>query len=365
MENLEEKMAKANELLEPYAVPHEGTLGRTKPDTSEETRFPFQRDIDRVLYSDEFRRLSGKTQVFVGGGNDHHRTRYTHTMEVVRVSRNIARTLGLNEDLAECIALAHDLGHPPFGHSGEEALHEWMSDGYQRSFEHNQQSLRIVEVLSEHPSHSKGLNLNIEVLHGLMKHRTPHDHPEDTTLELPSMEALAVNIADEIAYTSHDIDDGLREGLFTIDQLQDIPLIAACYSPEKKLGSSLTDVLITDLYTETQRQIESQDISTLDDVYTRADQPVRFSKDIREQLDLLRVFLRTNMYFHPSVLEKVEAGKTVVQALCTHLMMHPTSEVTHIQERTGDSDVESVKDYVAGMTDHYATEMAERLGLLS
>jgi dGTPase len=364
MKNLEERMAKKNELLESYAVPHEGTLGRVYEEDPDETRTPFRQDANRVQYSDEYLRLKGKTQVFVGGRSDHYRTRLTHTGEVASVSRNIAATLGLNEDLAECIALAHDLGHPPFGHSGEEALNDWMKT-HSLSFEHNQQSLRIVEFLSSQSPLFKGLNLNREVLHGLMKHRTPHDHPEDTTLELPSMEALAVNLADEIAYTSHDIDDGLREGLFTISQLMDIPLIQKCHTPGKKLGSSITNTLVMDLYAETENQIGKQNIVTLDDVYTNSDQPVRFSPDIKEKLGVLRSFLYKNMYFHPSVVEQVEAGKTTVLKLCEYLKNNPSEEILKLQKESDCTLVEAVKDYVSGMTDHYATEMAERLGLLS
>ncbi|PIR53823.1 deoxyguanosinetriphosphate triphosphohydrolase [Candidatus Peregrinibacteria bacterium CG10_big_fil_rev_8_21_14_0_10_42_8] len=364
MKNLEVRMAKANELLEPYAVPHEGTLGRVHKEENDATRFSFQRDIDRVQYSDEFRRLKGKTQVFVGGRSDHYRTRLTHTIEVARVSRNITRTLGLNEDLAECIALAHDLGHPPFGHSGEDALNQWMKS-HNMTFEHNQQSLRIVEFLSSQSPLFRGLNLNREVLHGLMKHRTPHDNPTDTTIELPSMEALAVNLADEIAYTCHDVDDGMREGLFDMKQLMKIPLIEACYTPEKKLGSSLTHVLISDLYEATEQQIDLQQIATFEDVYTKSDQPVRFSDDMRTQLKTLRQFLYQNMYFHPSVLDQVEAGKATVLHLCQYLSTHPTSEVLALQKRSDSTIIEAVKDYVSGMTDHYATEVANRLNLSS
>jgi len=364
MRNLEERMAKANELLEPYAVPHEGTLGRVHEEAPDATRFPFRRDINRVQYSDEYRRLKGKTQVFVGGRSDHYRTRLTHTGEVASVSRNIAATLGLNEDLAECIALAHDLGHPPFGHSGEEALNEWMKS-HNMTFEHNEQSLRIVEFLSHQSPLFRGLNLNREVLHGLMKHRTPHDNPTNNNLELPSMEALAVNLADEIAYTSHDVDDGMREGLFGMKQLLEIPLIEACYKPKKKLGSSLTHALITDLYEATKEQIAAQNITSLDDVYTKSTQPVRFSDDMRTQLKTLRQFLYQNMYFHPSVLDQVEAGKDTVLKLCEYLSAHPTSEVLNLQKRTGDNLIEAVKDYVSGMTDHHAIDVAERLNLSS
>lgn len=366
MRNLEVRMAKANELLEAYAVPHEGTLGRTHIGSPEDTRFPFERDADRIVYSEEYRRLKGKTQVFVGGKSDHYRTRLTHTMQVANVSRRIARALGLNEDLAECIALAHDLGHPPFGHSGEEALNDWMKT-HSLSFEHNQQSLRIVEFLSYHSPLFRGLNLNKEVLHGLMKHRTPYDTPAESGIGLPSLEALDTDVSDEIAYTSHDVDDGLEEGLFTLDALMDIPLIKK-HNPQqqkKRLGSIITDVLVTDVLTETDIQLKKQNIQTLDDVYTHADHPVRFSDSMQSDLGVLRTFLRENMYFHPKVLSKADEGKRIVTALCNHLMTHPTDEILHLSAYNNDPIVIAVKDYVSGMTDHYATEMAKRLGLLS
>ncbi len=364
MKNLNERIVAANALLEPYAVPHEGTLGRVYEERPDETRFPFMLDITRVKYSDAYKRLKGKTQVFVGGRTDHYRTRMTHTEEVALMSRNIANTLGLNEYLAECIAIAHDLGHPPFGHGGEEALDAWMQTHGQR-FEHNQQSLRLVENLLTHSPLFAGLNLNREVLHGLMKHRTPYDKPEQSGIELPSLEALAVNLADEIAYTSHDVDDGMREGLFGMDQLLEVPLIQECHREGKKLGSSITNALVTDLYAETEKQIAEQGIRTLDDVYTKAHNPVRFSGKMRSKLRELRGFLRQNMYFHPSVLEQVKEGETIVKTLCSHLYDHPTQEVIDLETRTQSTRAEAVKDYVSGMTDNYAHKIAERFNLLS
>ncbi|HLD71473.1 MAG TPA: dNTP triphosphohydrolase, partial [Candidatus Peribacteraceae bacterium] len=178
MKDLKERLAAANSLLAPYAVPHQGLLGRVHKEADDETRFPFQRDRDRIIHTQAFRRLKGKTQVFVTGdtnfGTDHYRTRLTHTLEVAILSRDMARTLGLNEDLAESVALAHDLGHPPFGHAGEEALDHWMHD-YDLHFEHNAQSLRLATILEQHSSQWQGLNLNREILEGLQKHRTPHD----------------------------------------------------------------------------------------------------------------------------------------------------------------------------------------------
>ena len=231
MQPLKDRLAAANTLLAPYAVPHEGVLGRTYPEAPDGTRFPFQRDRDRIIHTQAFRRLKGKTQVFVAGTHgstqlttsDHVRTRLTHTMEVAQISRDIARTMGLNEDLAEAVALSHDLGHPPFGHAGEEALDRWMKK-HGGSFEHNIQSHRVVTVLAEHSTQFPGLNLHQEILEGILKHRTPHDggivsgemvsgewsHSRShdlTTHHSPSLEAQIVNLSDEIAYTGHDCED--------------------------------------------------------------------------------------------------------------------------------------------------------------
>jgi len=185
MKSLSEREALTSKLLEPYAVPLSGTLGREYLEEEDVTRFPFQRDRDRILHTQAFRRLKHKTQVFVSGHGDHYRTRITHTLDVAQISRDLARTLSLNEDLAECIALAHDLGHTPFGHAGEEAMNVCMQE-YGRTFEHNEQSLRIVSVLESRSTKYDGLNLHREILEGLHKHRTPHDQPETVSAHAPS-----------------------------------------------------------------------------------------------------------------------------------------------------------------------------------
>jgi dGTPase len=362
MKNLEDRLTAANTLLAPYAVPHQGTLGRKVKEAPDSTRGPFVRDRDRIVYAKEMRRLMGKTQVFVSGEGDHNRTRLTHTAEVVIISRNIARALGLNEDLVECIALAHDLGHPPFGHSGEAALNAWMKD-HQSSFEHNKQSLRIVEVLAHHPPLAQGLNPNREVLEGMMKHRTPHDNPEDSIPRNPSLEALVVNIADEIAYTGHDVDDGLRENILTMKDLSQVELIqyAQARKTHASLNSAIVDALVTDLYAETEKQIDAQNIKTLDDVYERSDNPVRFSTDMRKKLDELRNYLMLNMYLHPDVLQRTEHGKRIVIALCDHFHSTPNKQVMTLQKANGGNLAEAVKDHIAGMTDDYATATFEAL----
>lgn len=359
MRNVVDRIAAANTLLAPYAVPHEGTLGRNVSEDLDATRFPFQRDRDRIIHSKAFRRLKGKTQVFVSGGSDHFRTRLTHTMEVAQISRDMARTLGLNEDLAECIALAHDLGHPPFGHAGEEALDRWMKT-HRSSFEHNRQSLRIVTILDESSSQRVGLNLNQEVLEGLMKHRTPHDKPEESVPRNPTLEALVVNIADEIAYTGHDVDDGLRAGLFTTDDLRSLPVITRIdRATHGSLRGGLIDLMVSDIYNETERNITEQDLRTLDDVYASNSDAVRFSEALRSELSTLRTFLWQQMYMHPDVIAKTEEGKQIVTTLCTAFFAHPDEKITALMERTGSTLEEAVKDYVCGMTDEYARSTVE------
>ncbi|MBI3618819.1 dNTP triphosphohydrolase [Candidatus Peregrinibacteria bacterium] len=245
-------MAEANALLAPYAVPYEGRLGRVTLEPEDRTRFPFQRDRDRIIHTQAFRRLQGKTQVFVAGEGDHYRTRLTHTMEVAQIGRDLARALSLNEDLTECIALAHDLGHPPFAHAGEESLDAWMR-GHGLSFEHNEQSLRLVTLLEEHASRIPGLNLNREVLEGLEKH-SKHLEGRSHTLE-----AQVVNMADEIAYTGHDCDDGLRAGFFSIEDISSLALAKKAMDLIAPRGTALRGgiihLLVTDLLEHTQLEI--------------------------------------------------------------------------------------------------------------
>ena len=357
MKSLSERMQAANTVLAPYAVPIQGTLGRERPEEEDTTRFPFQRDRDRIIHTQSFRRLKGKTQVFVTGEGDHYRTRLTHTMEVAQLSRDIARALSLNEDLAESIALAHDLGHPPFGHAGEEALDAWMiTQGSE--FEHNLQSYRIVTVLEEHSELHTGLNLNTEVLEGLLKHRTPHDHPNVELIRAPTLEAQIVNLADEIAYTGHDTDDGLRAKLFSADDMKMIPLVkdAARLADVRgtSLRGSLIRLLVTDLYTETEKRIQEKGIENLQNVYEATEELAGFSPSMRAELQKLRAFLWDNMYMHESVLKRSNEGKEVIIELCTRYAIAPTEKILALEIQNGEGLVTAIKDYVAGMTDEFA-----------
>ena len=339
MISLNERIIEANRLLSPLAVPHGGRLGRTVSEPDDDTRFPFQRDRDRIIHSNAFLRLQAKTQVFVAGGEwgDHVRTRLTHTMEVAQISRDLARFLKLNEDLAECIALAHDLGHPPFGHSGQDALHAWMAE-QGSSFEHNLQSYRIVTVLEKHSSHYRGLNLNREVTEGLLKHSPDITH---------SLEAELTNVADSIAYNSHDCDDGLTAGLFSREDLLTVPLAREAYERTLERGTyirgSLQHMMVHDLIAH----------SSLDPSH---EHPVTFSPAMQHGLKELRHFLWERMYNHPDVLAQTAEGKMIVDTLCRSYVLHPSDKILQLQERTGSNLIEAIKDYVAGMTDTFAKQ---------
>jgi len=366
MQELPTRIRAASSLLAPYAVPPQGILGRAHQEPEDETRFPFQRDRDRIIHTQAFRRLKGKTQVFVAGTSDHVRTRLTHTMEVAQISRDIARTLGLNEDLAECIALAHDLGHPPFGHAGEAALHAWMQ-GHGSSFEHNEQSLRIVTVLEEHSSLYQGLNLNREILEGLQKHRTPHDQPAHSSARSPTLEAQVVNLADEIAYTSHDCDDGLHAKLFTLTEIRNAALAREALERAKARGTSLRGALIhllvMDLYASSERVLAAQQIVSLDAVLHAGHPLICFSPAMQIALDELRTFLEDHLYSHRRVRTCNEEGKLLVSALCSSYASAPPPKVTALQKKTQGALHEAVCDYVSGMTDAFAIHQAHARGL--
>jgi dGTPase len=344
---LTDRITQANSLLSPHAIPHEGRLGRRTPEEHDELRFQFQIDRDRILHSTAFRRLQGKTQVFVAGEGDHYRTRLTHTLEVAQISRDIARVMGLNEDLSECIALAHDLGHPPFGHSGEEALDEWMQQHGSR-FEHNEQSFRIVTVIEKRSSLYSGLNLNREVEDGLLKHST--HHPIDGHLLELSLEAQLANIADEIAYISHDCDDALMAELFPWEDLIGIPLAAQAHERAKKRGTHLRGSLV---------YLLSNDL-----IASSTESGIGFSPAMRESVNELRTFLAERMYNHPRVRNRSVDGQRIVRLLCDWYLAHPSEKIPGIEERTGGSRIDAIKDYVAGMTDNYAWLQAAEEGLL-
>lgn len=352
------------QVIKPYAVPPEGRLGRIVADPPDEDRLPFQRDRDRIIHSTAFRRLQGKTQVFEAGGeNDHVRTRLTHSMEVALVARDLSRRLGLNEDLAECIALAHDLGHPPFGHSGEDALDAWMKK-HGGHFEHNEHSLRIVNVLERHSSLYDGLNLNREVLEGLQKH-TALETAKGTPLG-HALEAQIVDHSDAIAYTAHDCDDALSEQIFSLKDILTIPLAKRAHERAAARGTrlrgSIISLLTEDVLRETEKRITLLGIRTLQDVYRAREHVVGFSPDMERDLRELQNFLHSHLYLHPKVLKTRDEGQHIIELLCSASFANPQEKLLEHQQKFSLSLAEAVCDYVAGMTDGFARNAAANLG---
>ncbi len=336
--------------LRPYAVLSRDTRGRKYPEAEDGQRLPFQRDRDRIIHCKAFRRLKEKTQVFVAHYGDHYRTRLAHSLEVAQVSRDLARMLGLNEDLAEAVALAHDLGHTPFGHAGEHALDECLRP-YGLSFEHNEQSRRIVEELEEVYPDWPGLNLSREVIEGLMKHHTSWDNPRGGEAVRPSLEAQIVNFGDEIAYQNHDVDDGLRSGLFSERDLESVALwrrareVAGPVADEKirwaRTVSKMIGLMIVDIAEETSRRLKAAEVQTLEDVYSFDGKLVGFSEEMAENNKELKDFLTARLYFNPEVVSHSERGQAIIKTLFERY----TSE--------GGAPGE-VRDFIAGMTDPFA-----------
>ncbi len=276
--------------LASYAVKNSSSKGRKIPETDSGDRTIFQKDRDRIIHCRAFRRLNLKTQVFVANYGDHYRTRLTHTIEVAQIARDISRSLNLNEDLAEAIALAHDLGHTPFGHAGEVAMNKCMAK-YGKKFEHNEQSKRVVTEIENVYPDFRGLNLSLEVLEGLAKHQTPWDNPGVDMFIHPSLEAQVVNLADEIAYSNHDLDDGLRAGLITWDQLAELELLSEALAKtphhgdpkvrKARLISTLMGMMISDVLATTKKNLER--IHSLQDVYDTHASIVTFSDEFRKK----------------------------------------------------------------------------------
>lgn len=358
--------------LASYAVKSAESQGRKFREKRDKYRLCFQRDKERVIHCKAFRRLEEKTQVFVAGSGDHYRTRLTHTLEVAQISRDIARRLGLNEDLSEVIALAHDLGHPPFGHAGEQALNEMMTK-YGMSFEHNKQSRRVVEFLEKAYPNFEGLNLSFEVLDGMMKHKTPWDQANCNFEISAHLEAQIVNVADEIAYTNHDIDDGIRSGIINLKQLDKFEIWKkARKATLKKYGklsgyvfiartvSSLIAMMVNDLCKETEKNIEKFKIKTVEDVQKQKKEIACFSKNLRKMLNELRKFLYNEFYLNEKLLIFVSQGKEMIQSLFEYYVKHPEN-FSQKKYKNKEEYIIAVKDYIAGMTDSYLAKEYERI----
>ncbi len=360
----EELFKQESATLSSYAVMSSSSEGREFEENRDDERLPFQKDKDRVVHSRAFRRLEAKTQVFKAGSGDHYRTRLTHTLEVAQVGRDIARRLGLNEDLCEVIALSHDLGHPPFGHAGEDALDEIMRE-HGSHFEHNEQSLRVVTKLERAYPGFRGLNLSKEVLSGLVKHQTAFDQAGKQFEVFPHLEAQVVNVADEIAYTNHDIDDGLRSRLITLEQLRKLSCFRmAEESVEKKYGkikeerifvsrviSHLISIMIDDFCVETDKNLQANSIKSLADVRDYKGVLATFSSEMRSSINELRKFLYDNFYMSDEVVGAADKGKMMIRKLFEYYLedLSRFPKPKFLEE--GEKAEIVIKDYIAGMTD--------------
>lgn len=349
-----------------YAIKSAESNVRKFQERTEDERLCFQKDRDRIIHCKAFRRLDQKTQVFTAGIDDHYRTRLTHTIEVKQISRDIAGRLGLNEDLCEAIALAHDLGHPPFGHAGEGALNEVMKE-FGKRFEHNEQSQRVVEFLEKAYPDFDGLNLTIEVLEGLIKHQTAWDQEGKRFETSAHLEAQVVNLADEIAYTNHDMDDGLRSGIIKISELRKLKLWKnAEEKVHKKYGkkienqilisrviSSIMSHMIEDLCEQTKENIKKNKIKTVADVRKIKKPIVQFSSKTISELKEMRQFLYNNFYLSPKIIGLTKEGTKMIKKLFHYYKENPAKFPKKELLRGGGDILITIKDYIAGMTDRF------------
>lgn len=376
----------ADAMLAPYAVCPSRSGGRRFAEPAPASRTEFQRDRDRIIHSTAFRRLEYKTQVFINHEGDLFRTRLTHSIEVAQIARSIARNLRLNEDLVEAIALAHDLGHTPFGHAGQEALNDCMA--LYGGFEHNLQSLRVVDELEEHYGAFNGLNLMFETREGILKHCSLENakHLGDVgqrfiLRQRPSLEAQLANLADEIAYNNHDIDDGLRSGLITITQLQEVDFFAKNWNEVALVYPGITgrraihetirrmiNVLVTDLIQTSSALIAQAQPADL--VAVREAPPlIQFSESMRAQALELKRFLRTNLYRHYKVNRMTSKAKRIVKEMFEAFISDPSLLPPDYQlqpqgDRVSMAQARKVADFIAGMTDRYAMSEHRRLFLI-
>jgi dGTPase len=366
MKTREQMEADERAVLAPFAQKSSESRGRKFAEPQHAFRTEFQRDRARIIHARAFRRLEYKTQVFLNGAGDHLRTRLTHTIEVASISRTIARALSLNEDLAEAIALAHDLGHSPFGHSGEEMLAECMSE--HGGFEHNRQSLRIVELIENPYPIFPGLNLTYEVREGLQKH-------QEREFASPSLEAQIADIADEITYYSHDLDDAVDFEILSAEQLRDVAIwresfdsvterFPDVHEPDlhKLIIRDIIDGQVRDVVETSASAIAAAGVSSADDVRRRDEELIRYSEKRAADNRQLRKFLYKNVYYHPRVAEVNQRACEMLRAVFATYLRKP--------ERLGDSASKRIEseglhrtvcDYIAGMTDRYLIEEHARI----
>jgi dGTPase len=361
--------------LAPYGIRSRDTRGRSHAEDEPDYRTSFQRDRDRILHTTAFRRLEYKTQVFINDEGDYYRTRLTHTLEVAQIGRSLARALGANEDLVESICLAHDLGHPPFGHSGEFALSRLMLD--YGGFDHNKQSLRIVTELEHRYIDFPGLNLTWEVLEGIVKHETEYDHSDANEFN-PDLrghvEAQICNAADELAYTAHDLDDGLRSGLINVDMLSGISLWEMTTDSLNWSNSHLDELdrhriirrligmEVTELVQATDQRLRESGVRSVDELQRLPYNVVGFSEDMHRRNRQLKDFLYSNLYRHYRVVRMAVKAERVISDLFDAYQSEPTMLPAHIQAAIEKRGLErTICDYIAGMTDRYAVEEYQKL----
>lgn len=366
-----------------YAAHDSSTRGRIHPEESPRYRSAFQRDRDRIVHSTAFRRLEYKTQVFVNHEGDLYRTRLTHSVEVAQISRSIARTLRLNEDLTESIALAHDLGHTPFGHAGQDALNHCMQP--YGGFEHNLQSLRVVDHLEEKYAQFSGLNLTFESREGILKHCSLANAKAVGAVgerflnkTQPSLEAQLVNLADQIAYNNHDVDDGLRAGLITIEQLQEIHLFEEQYAvvrdqyPNLSQRRTIHEVvrrminrLVIDLVETSTQLLNEANPADIETVRQHHQPLIQFSETQYTLNRQLKQFLRENLYRHYRVMRMTRKAEQIItqlfEAFLDEPRMLPDEQYELFQQQSTDNQPRIVADYIAGMTDRYALSEHQKI----
>lgn len=361
--------------LAPYGCRSRYSKGRAYPEGESDGRTAFQRDRDRILHTTAFRRLEYKTQVFINYEGDYYRTRLTHTLEVAQIGRSVARALGANEDLLEAICLAHDLGHPPFGHSGEVALARLMVD--HGGFDHNKQSLRIVTLLEERYPRFPGLNLTWEVREGIVKHESEYDIADasDYMPELRGhLEAQVANAADELAYTAHDLDDGLRSGMISPGMLSGITLweilaeAASWRTPEldsltrHEMIRHLIGLEVNDLVETTHQTIQASGIRSVDELQRLPYNVIGFSEDMHRRNRELKDFLYAKLYRHHRVMRMAVKAERVIGDLFQAYRSEPSMLPDHVQRQIDQRGLErTICDYIAGMTDRYAVEEHQKL----
>tara|TARA_B100000315_G_scaffold250950_1_gene284775 strand:+ start:342 stop:1487 length:1146 start_codon:yes stop_codon:yes gene_type:complete len=371
--------------LKPYAVKTINSKGRIYKEDENSIRSPYQRDRDRIIHSSSFRRLKHKTQVFVNTEGDHYRTRLTHSMEVSQIARTLARFLSLNEDLSETLSLSHDLGHSPFGHVGEEALNRCM-ERY-GGFDHNIQTLRIVTFLENKYYKFYGLNLTIETLEGLIKHNGPVRNlaPYKKILKknlfskkivfnsFPSLESQIATISDDIAYNNHDLQDGLRAGLFTINKISSIPYLSKLVNKHVKniknfrkeiiinqIVRDLINLMVMDVINTTNINLKKINPQTIDDIYKRDCLIVDFSDKMKIIDKEIKDFLKRNMYNHRDVIVNNKKSKRIINNLFKYLSKNPKKYI-NMDLFKNEQKERVITDFIAGMTDRYAINLYEKI----